>query len=109
MSTVIEAVDVDVPVAAAYNQWTQFETFPEFMRGVDRIEQLDGTHTRWTIDIAGATRASSKTWLTKRVCSIVGSKATCNASKSSSNAVDRKREHGAVISTDPDPSRAHTI
>ncbi|MFE9789780.1 SRPBCC family protein [Nocardia salmonicida] len=48
MSTAIEAVDVDVPVATAYNQWTQFKTFPEFMQGVDRIEQLDGTHTRWT-------------------------------------------------------------
>ncbi|MEU4649554.1 hypothetical protein [Nocardia fluminea] len=26
MSTVIEAVDVDVPVSTAYNQWTHFET-----------------------------------------------------------------------------------
>ncbi|MFC9876253.1 hypothetical protein ACFVJR_26945 [Nocardia salmonicida] len=32
MSTVIEAVDVDVPVAAACNRSTQFETFPETTR-----------------------------------------------------------------------------
>ncbi|MEV0432557.1 MULTISPECIES: SRPBCC family protein [unclassified Nocardia] len=61
MSTVIEAVDVQVPVATAYNQWTQFESFPQFMHGVDRIEQLDDTHTRWTVDIAGATRTFDAT------------------------------------------------
>ncbi|MBC7303461.1 MAG: SRPBCC family protein [Nocardia sp.] len=61
MSNVIEAIDVDLPVATAYNQWTQFETFPEFMQGVERIEQLDETHTRWTIDIAGATRTFDAT------------------------------------------------
>ncbi|MDT4944333.1 MAG: hypothetical protein QOH14_1066, partial [Pseudonocardiales bacterium] len=31
MSTVIESVDVNVPVTTAYNQWTQFEAFPQFM------------------------------------------------------------------------------
>ncbi|KAF0847081.1 SRPBCC family protein [Nocardia caishijiensis] len=61
MSTVIEAVDVHVPVATVYNQWTQFESFPQFMHGVDRIEQLDDTHTRWTVDIAGVTRTFDAT------------------------------------------------
>ncbi|KAA0016563.1 SRPBCC family protein [Antrihabitans cavernicola] len=54
--TVTEAVDVAVPISVAYNQWTQFESFPEFMEGVDKIEQLDDTHTRWTISIGGITR-----------------------------------------------------
>ena len=31
MSTVQKSVEVDVPVSVAYNQWTQFESFPEFM------------------------------------------------------------------------------
>lgn len=31
MSQIIEAIDVDVPVAVAYNQWTQFESFPHFL------------------------------------------------------------------------------
>ena len=30
MSTISESIDVDVPVTTAYNQWTQFESFPEF-------------------------------------------------------------------------------
>ncbi len=28
MPRVIETVDVNVPVSTAYNQWTQFESFP---------------------------------------------------------------------------------
>lgn len=56
MRTVTESVDVHVPLATAYNQWTQFESFPEFMQGVKRVEQLDDTHTHWTIQVAGATR-----------------------------------------------------
>ncbi len=56
MSTVIESVDVDVPVTTAYNQWTQFETFPQFMSGVESIRQVDDTHTHWTTSIDGVER-----------------------------------------------------
>ena len=31
MVQIIETIDVDVPVRAAYNQWTQFESFPKFL------------------------------------------------------------------------------
>jgi uncharacterized membrane protein len=33
METIEETVDVAVPVNTAYNQWTQFESFPQFMSG----------------------------------------------------------------------------
>jgi uncharacterized membrane protein len=56
VSTVTESVDVNVPVRAAYNQWTQFETFPEFMDGVREIRQLDATHTHWKTEIGGVKR-----------------------------------------------------
>jgi uncharacterized membrane protein len=56
MSTVVESVDVAVPVRTAYNQWTQFEEFPRFMEGVSQIRQLDDTHLHWVIDIAGVHR-----------------------------------------------------
>ena len=36
MASVQESVDVDVPVSVAYDQWTQFESFPHFMGGVER-------------------------------------------------------------------------
>ena len=51
MSKIIETVDVDVPVRVAYDQWTQFEEFPLFMEGVEKVEQLDDTHLAWTAEI----------------------------------------------------------
>ncbi|MEU4603349.1 SRPBCC family protein [Kribbella sp. NPDC023972] len=56
MSTITESVDVDVPVTQAYNQWTQFESFPQFMEGVQEVRQLDDTHTHWVTKVGGATR-----------------------------------------------------
>ncbi|MEV4410773.1 SRPBCC family protein [Catellatospora sp. NPDC049609] len=56
MSTVTESVDVHVPVRTAYNQWTQFESFPNFMKGVESVRQIDDTHSHWVVNVAGATR-----------------------------------------------------
>jgi uncharacterized membrane protein len=61
MSQIIEKVEVDVPVRTAYDQWTQFESFPMFMEGVEKVEQLDDTTLRWTAEIAGQKR----TWKAK--------------------------------------------
>lgn len=56
MSTVQETIDVDVPVHTAYNQWTQFERFPEFMDGVERVEQRTDRLTYWVTRIGGVSR-----------------------------------------------------
>ncbi|MEU6487478.1 SRPBCC family protein [Streptomyces sp. NPDC046887] len=56
MSQVEESVEVRVPVRTAYNQWTQFESFPEFMEGVERIEQRSDTLTHWVTKVDGAVR-----------------------------------------------------
>lgn len=56
MSTMTESVDVEVPVRTAYNQWTQFESFPEFMDGVESISQLDDRRTHWVTTVAGVRR-----------------------------------------------------
>ena len=56
MSKIVETVDVAVPVRTAYDQWTQFESFPMFMEGVEKVEQLDDTTLRWTANIAGQER-----------------------------------------------------
>jgi uncharacterized membrane protein len=56
MSTHETSIDVEVPVRVAYNQWTQFESFPEFMNGVEKITQTDSTHTHWAIKIGGVSR-----------------------------------------------------
>jgi uncharacterized membrane protein len=56
MSFVEASVDVDVPVKTAYNQWTQFESFPYFMSGVQEVTQLDDRHNHWVVDISGVRR-----------------------------------------------------
>ncbi|MBP2406910.1 SRPBCC family protein [Streptomyces syringium] len=56
MSQIEESVEVAVPVTTAYNQWTQFEDFPRFMKGVERIEQRTPTRTHWVTKIDGVTR-----------------------------------------------------
>jgi uncharacterized membrane protein len=53
MASVVESVDVKVPVSTAYNQWTQFEEFPRFMEGVKSVTQIDDTHVRWVADVGG--------------------------------------------------------
>ena len=56
MSTIEKSVTVDVPVRTAYDQWTQFETFPSFMEGVEEVTQIDDRHNHWRTKVAGATR-----------------------------------------------------
>jgi uncharacterized membrane protein len=56
LSTVKSDIDVNVPISDAYNQWTQFESFPQFMGGIDSITQVDDTHTHWKVSIAGIKR-----------------------------------------------------
>ena len=56
MGTITESIDVDVDVTTAYDQWTQFESFPEFMEGVDEVRQIDDTHLHWVTSIGPVTR-----------------------------------------------------
>lgn len=56
MSTTATDVIVDLPVRTVYDQWTQFEEFPEFMDGVEEVTQIDDTHLHWKVDIAGIDR-----------------------------------------------------
>jgi uncharacterized membrane protein len=53
LARIEQSIDVNVPVRVAYDQWTQFESFPEFMEGVESVRQLDDTHLHWTATIAG--------------------------------------------------------
>ena len=53
MQTVEQSIEVSVPLSTAYNQWTQFEEFPQFMEGVESVSQIDDTHLHWVAEIAG--------------------------------------------------------
>ncbi|MGZ4596091.1 MAG: SRPBCC family protein [Actinomycetes bacterium] len=56
MSTIEQSIEVAVPVTTAYNQWTQFESFPRFMEGVERVDQVSDTLTHWVTKISGVSR-----------------------------------------------------
>lgn len=56
MTTVLNKIEVGVPVTTAYNQYTQFESFPEFMEGVTEVRQLDPKRLHWKADIGGQHR-----------------------------------------------------
>jgi uncharacterized membrane protein len=56
MASVVESIDVNVPLSVAYNQWTQFEEFPRFMEGVTSVTQTDDTHLHWVAEVGGAER-----------------------------------------------------
>jgi hypothetical protein len=57
MTTEVEkTIAVSVPVRTAYNQWTQFEEFPQFLGGVQEVRQLDDRRLHWVAEIAGVRR-----------------------------------------------------
>jgi uncharacterized membrane protein len=56
MATIKKSIEVDVPVRLAYDQWTQFEDFPEFMDGVEKVVQRDDKVLDWTATVGGQTR-----------------------------------------------------
>ena len=56
MARIRKGIDLDVPASVAYAQWTQFEDFPQFMDGVERVVQEDDKMLRWTARVAGQTR-----------------------------------------------------
>jgi uncharacterized membrane protein len=53
MRRVEKIIEVDQPLSAVYNQWTQFEEFPKFMAGVREVRQVDDTHLHWQAEIFG--------------------------------------------------------
>jgi uncharacterized protein (TIGR02271 family) len=53
MSSIEKSIDVNVPLHTAYNQWTQFESFPQFMEGVEEVRQMDDKRLHWRAQIGG--------------------------------------------------------
>ena len=57
MTTKVEkSILVNVPVRTAYNQWTQFEDFPQFMNGITSVTHLSDDTLQWVAQIAGVKR-----------------------------------------------------
>ncbi|GGG61025.1 hypothetical protein GCM10011374_24960 [Kocuria dechangensis] len=95
MSTKVEkTVVVDVPVTTAYNQWTQFEDFPQFMGGVKSVTQLTDDRLEWVAEIAGVRRQ----WEARILEQVPDRKVAWAATEGATNA-------GAVTFEDAGPGR----
>ncbi|MEW1952761.1 SRPBCC family protein [Terrabacter sp. NPDC080008] len=53
-----EIIDVGVPLRVAYNQWTEFGSFPSFMKKVKTVDTPEDTKTNWKATVFW----SSRTW-----------------------------------------------
>jgi uncharacterized membrane protein len=53
MEKIEKSIEVERPVSTVYNQWTQFEEFPRFMKGVNSVKQLDDKRLHWEAEVAG--------------------------------------------------------
>jgi polyketide cyclase/dehydrase/lipid transport protein len=51
-----QSVDIGVPLETAYNQWTQFEDWPQFMHRVTRVTQEDDCTVSFATKIWGKTK-----------------------------------------------------
>jgi hypothetical protein len=53
MGLTTHSIEVNSPLRAVYNQWTQFEEFPRFMEGVVEVRQDGPNKLFWNANIGG--------------------------------------------------------
>ncbi|WP_338905369.1 SRPBCC family protein [Streptomyces nigra] len=56
-TVIIEYVDVGVPLRTAYDQWTQYQDFSTFAKGVKSANRADDTHSDWQAKIWWSSRS----------------------------------------------------
>ena len=83
MTTKVEkSILVNVPVSTAYNQWTQFEDFPQFMNGITKVTHSSDDTLQWVAQIAGVKRQ----WDAKIVQQVPDQKVAWAATSGATNA-----------------------
>jgi uncharacterized membrane protein len=56
MSTHEHTIVVERPVSDVYDEWTQFEKYPDFMDNVENVQQSGATMTHWKVRVGGIER-----------------------------------------------------
>ncbi|WP_200303118.1 SRPBCC family protein [Streptomyces adelaidensis] len=56
-TVIIESIDVGVPVRTAYDQWTRFQSFSTFAKGVKSAGRADDTHSDWQLKVFWSNRS----------------------------------------------------
>ena len=83
MSTRVQKTGtVNVLLSTAYNQWTQFEDFPQFMDGVKSVSQQTDNRLAWVAEIAGVRRQ----WEARVLEHVAAQKIACAATEGATNA-----------------------
>jgi uncharacterized membrane protein len=47
MPTVEQSIDVNVDISNAYDQWTRFDSFPQWMEGVVSVDRINDDRLHW--------------------------------------------------------------
>jgi uncharacterized membrane protein len=61
-----QSIDVALPIETVYNQWTQFEEWPNFMHRVKRVTQEDRCNVSFAVKIWGKTKEFNAEIVTQR-------------------------------------------
>ncbi|MGW4934143.1 SRPBCC family protein [Streptomyces sp. NPDC004166] len=56
-TVIIESIDVGVPVRTAYDQWTQYQDFSTFAKGVKSANRADDTTSDWQAKVFWSSRS----------------------------------------------------
>lgn len=56
-TVILESIDVGVPLRDAYDQWTQYQEFSTFAKGVKSASAADDTHSDWQAKIFWSSRS----------------------------------------------------
>lgn len=54
MASILETIDLDIPVHSAYEMWAHVERWPDFLRHVERVETVSDTTFDWWLSVPGA-------------------------------------------------------
>ncbi|WP_327109041.1 SRPBCC family protein [Nonomuraea glycinis] len=58
VTNIVETIDIGAPVRLVYNEWTQFQSFPSFMKKVENVEQAADEKLTWKAQVFW----SHRTW-----------------------------------------------
>ncbi|MFJ7999705.1 SRPBCC family protein [Streptomyces sp. NPDC096310] len=61
VTSIIEVLDVGVPLRTAYDHWTQYDKFSGFTKGVRNVSQSDEVTSDWKTKVGPSTRAFQAT------------------------------------------------
>ncbi|WP_030662200.1 SRPBCC family protein [Streptomyces cellulosae] len=56
-TVIIEHIDVGVPLRTAYDQWTQYQDFSTFAKGVKSASRADDTNSDWQLKVFWSNRS----------------------------------------------------